>query len=274
MAYDPRLPDLDDVDYLVVTHADFTAAAERLAGLSRTRGPAARPWSTWRARYDALAGGAFEAAAVRGLLGPPARAQEPARRRALRRRHARPARLPRPRLRRVRADADRVGRPVRPRRVREPLRRPGRRRRCPISRSDGCRPTPRRPPRSSSTRSSGQPGARPGQHPGGRGGRPGTVGRVVRGAGRARGAGAADRPREVRAGLVRHRRRAGGAAGRLARGPGGRAVLRARRGRHLGRRAPADGPTTRPRWTGSVLRRSCSPGPARRSGTSTTWVRR
>ena len=179
---------------------------------------------------------------MRGLLGPPARPQEPARRRALRRRHARPARLPRPRLRRVRAVAHRVGRPVRPGRVREPLRRPGRRRRSrPRDRTAAGRHRggSRRP---SSTRSSAaarrsapdstQVVAVDDQGPSdvsfeGR--------RASAWSGRCRSTTCS-----WRAGLVRHRRRAGRAPGRLARGPGGRPVLRPRRRRDLGRRAPAD----------------------------------
>ena len=68
VAYDPRLPRLEDVDYLVVTHADFAAAAERLAGLHEREGLQTSVVDVERA-YDALAGGAVEATAVRGLLG-------------------------------------------------------------------------------------------------------------------------------------------------------------------------------------------------------------
>jgi hypothetical protein len=68
VAYDPLLPRLDDVDYLVVTHADFGDAAQRLAGLHAREGMQTAVVDVARA-YDALAGGAFEAQAVRGLLG-------------------------------------------------------------------------------------------------------------------------------------------------------------------------------------------------------------
>jgi hypothetical protein len=65
--YDPRLPDLSAVDYLVVTHADFEAAADRLAQWREAGGRRAAVVDVERA-YDAFAGGAFEAEAVRGLL--------------------------------------------------------------------------------------------------------------------------------------------------------------------------------------------------------------
>jgi hypothetical protein len=66
-AYDPRLPSLAGVDYLVLTHADFAAAAERLAAYRTDHGLQTAVVDTARA-YDALAGGAFEAEAIRGLL--------------------------------------------------------------------------------------------------------------------------------------------------------------------------------------------------------------
>lgn len=68
VAYDPRLPSLEDVDYLVVTHPDFAAAAARLADRRAGEGLQAAVVDVARA-YDALAGGAVEANAVRGLLG-------------------------------------------------------------------------------------------------------------------------------------------------------------------------------------------------------------
>jgi hypothetical protein len=68
VAYDPRLPGLEEIDYLVVTHADFTTSAERLAGLRQRQGLQTAVVDVERA-YDALAGGAVEATAVRGLLG-------------------------------------------------------------------------------------------------------------------------------------------------------------------------------------------------------------
>lgn len=78
VAYDPRLPRLEGADYLVVTHADFAAASERLAGLRAAAGLQAAVVDVERA-YDAFAGGAIEAAAVRGLLGRlPVRKQPPA----------------------------------------------------------------------------------------------------------------------------------------------------------------------------------------------------
>lgn len=77
-AYDPRLPSLADVDYLVVTHADFAAAAARLAGLREREGLQTSVVDVARA-YDALAGGAVEAEAVRGLLARlPVRKEPPA----------------------------------------------------------------------------------------------------------------------------------------------------------------------------------------------------
>lgn len=78
VAYDPRLPRLDDADYLVVTHGDFTAAAERLASLRAADGLQTAVVDVDRA-YDALAGGAVEATAVRRLLGRlPVRKDPPA----------------------------------------------------------------------------------------------------------------------------------------------------------------------------------------------------
>ncbi|MET0553396.1 MAG: C25 family cysteine peptidase [Vicinamibacteria bacterium] len=78
VAYDPRLPRLEDVDYLVVTHQDFAAAAERLAGLHQREGLQTAVVDVARA-YDALAGGAVEATAVRGMLGRlPVRKDPPA----------------------------------------------------------------------------------------------------------------------------------------------------------------------------------------------------
>jgi hypothetical protein len=68
VAYDPRLPSLEDVDYLVVTHADFQAAADRLAAGHASLGLQTAVVDVARA-YDALAGGAVEATAVRSLLG-------------------------------------------------------------------------------------------------------------------------------------------------------------------------------------------------------------
>ena len=65
--YDPRLPDLSGVDYLIVTHGDFAPAAERLAAWREASGRHPAVVDVERA-YDALAGGAFEAEAVRGLL--------------------------------------------------------------------------------------------------------------------------------------------------------------------------------------------------------------
>jgi hypothetical protein len=66
-AYDPQLPSLADVDYLVVTHADFATAAQRLADYRTSHGLQTAVVDSQRA-YDALAGGAFEAEALRGLL--------------------------------------------------------------------------------------------------------------------------------------------------------------------------------------------------------------
>jgi Peptidase family C25 len=78
VAYDPRLPRLEDVDYLVVTHADFEAAADRLAGGHAAQGLQTAVVDVARA-YDALAGGAVEATAVRSLLGRlPVRKDPPA----------------------------------------------------------------------------------------------------------------------------------------------------------------------------------------------------
>lgn len=65
--YDPGLPDLRAIDYLVLTHADFESAAARLAAWHATLGRLTGVVDVERA-YDALAGGAFEAQAVRGLL--------------------------------------------------------------------------------------------------------------------------------------------------------------------------------------------------------------
>lgn len=77
-AYDPRLPRLDDVDYLVATHADFESAAQRLAALREKDGLRTATVDVARA-YDAFAGGAVEAEAVRRLLGRlPQRKRPPA----------------------------------------------------------------------------------------------------------------------------------------------------------------------------------------------------
>jgi len=65
--YDPRVPDLSATNYLVVTHADFAAAAERLAAWREAGGRQAAVVDVERA-YDAFASGAFEAEAVRALL--------------------------------------------------------------------------------------------------------------------------------------------------------------------------------------------------------------
>jgi len=78
VAYDPRLPRLEDVDYLVVTHADFRTAADRLAGGHASQGLQTAVVDVARA-YDALSGGAVEATAVRSLLGRlPVRKDPPA----------------------------------------------------------------------------------------------------------------------------------------------------------------------------------------------------
>jgi hypothetical protein len=65
--YDPGLPDLSGVDDLVLTHADFEAAALRLASWHESAGRRTVVVDVERA-YDAFGSGAFEAEAVRGLL--------------------------------------------------------------------------------------------------------------------------------------------------------------------------------------------------------------
>lgn len=65
--YDPRLPRLSAIDYLVVTHGDFEPAAVRLASWHEVDGRRTGVVDVERA-YDAFASGAFEAEAVRGLL--------------------------------------------------------------------------------------------------------------------------------------------------------------------------------------------------------------
>jgi hypothetical protein len=65
--FEPRLPDLSTTDYLVVTHGDFTAAADRLAALRGASGRRTAVVDVERA-YDAYAGGVREAGAVHELL--------------------------------------------------------------------------------------------------------------------------------------------------------------------------------------------------------------
>jgi hypothetical protein len=65
--YDPTLPRLGDVDYLIVTHTLFRPAADRLAALRAAEGMHVAVVDVERA-YDALSGGFTEAQAVRELV--------------------------------------------------------------------------------------------------------------------------------------------------------------------------------------------------------------
>jgi hypothetical protein len=65
--FDPRLPDLSAVDYVVLTHRDFQPAAARLASWHAGAGRVTAVVDVERA-YDAFASGAFEAEALRALL--------------------------------------------------------------------------------------------------------------------------------------------------------------------------------------------------------------
>ncbi len=67
LPYDPLLPDLGRVDYLILTHRDFAPAAARLAAWHADAGRHPAVVDVERA-YDAFASGAFEAEAVRALL--------------------------------------------------------------------------------------------------------------------------------------------------------------------------------------------------------------
>lgn len=66
-AYDPSLPDLHGTDYLIVTHADFLDAAERLRTLKEGEGLRVAVVDVDRA-YDRFSAGVFEASAIRELV--------------------------------------------------------------------------------------------------------------------------------------------------------------------------------------------------------------
>ncbi len=66
-AYDASAPDLRGVDYLIVTHADFLAAAERLRGLKESEGYRVAVVDVDRA-YDRYSSGVVEANAIRALI--------------------------------------------------------------------------------------------------------------------------------------------------------------------------------------------------------------
>ena len=66
-AYDPSLPELGGVDYLVVTHRDFLDAAERLRVLKEGEGRRVAVVDVERA-YDRYSAGVFEASALRELV--------------------------------------------------------------------------------------------------------------------------------------------------------------------------------------------------------------
>jgi Peptidase family C25 len=66
-AYDASALDVRDVDYLVVTHSDFLAAAERLRGLEEREGFKVAVVDVDRA-YDRYSSGVIEANAVRALI--------------------------------------------------------------------------------------------------------------------------------------------------------------------------------------------------------------
>ena len=65
--YDPTLPAARGVEYLIVTHADFEAQAERLASLKRADGYRTAVVDVDRA-YDRFSGGIVEANAIRELV--------------------------------------------------------------------------------------------------------------------------------------------------------------------------------------------------------------
>jgi uncharacterized repeat protein (TIGR01451 family) len=64
---DPTLPDLNGVDYLIVTHPAFLAQAERLADLKRAEGRRVAVVDVERA-YDRYSAGITEAQSVRALI--------------------------------------------------------------------------------------------------------------------------------------------------------------------------------------------------------------
>jgi Peptidase family C25 len=66
-AYDATVPDLRGIDYLILTHADFMSAAERLRGQKEAEGFRVAVVDVDRA-YDRYSGGAMEADAIRALI--------------------------------------------------------------------------------------------------------------------------------------------------------------------------------------------------------------
>jgi hypothetical protein len=70
--YEPRLPSLTGVDYLVLTHPAFLDHAQRIASLKASEGYRPLVLDTARA-YDRYSAGVFEAAAIRALIAEVAR---------------------------------------------------------------------------------------------------------------------------------------------------------------------------------------------------------
>ena len=66
-AYDPSLPDLRGVEYLIVTHPDFVEAAGRLRSLKEAEGLKSEVVDVTLA-YDRFSGGVVEARAIRELV--------------------------------------------------------------------------------------------------------------------------------------------------------------------------------------------------------------
>ena len=67
--YDPTLPSLDRVDYMVVTHSLFRSQADAIAALKQADGFTTAVVDVERA-YDRFSGGVLEPSSVRALLAP------------------------------------------------------------------------------------------------------------------------------------------------------------------------------------------------------------